>query len=602
MSASLFDVGIDLGTTNCSLAFIERVPGGLPGDAEESPVQSLAIPQVAHPGIVERFGLLPSFLYLPGPGEVAPSALALPWDTQSSESAGQYARRQAALVATRVVHSAKSWLCHADSDRRKPSLPWKVGNGDRQVSPVVASAAYLRHLVQAWNHSFAIDDPAKALERQHVVLTVPASFDPVARELTVEAARLAGLENLTLLEEPQAAFYAWLESQRAGWRRQVRVGDLLLVCDVGGGTSDFSLIEVTEKAGNLELARVAVGNHILLGGDNMDLALAHAASQELVRAGNKRLDPVQFQQLVHCCRQAKEDLLGDSSKQEQEYTLLGRGTRLVGGSIRGRVTRAMVDNCLLDGFFPRCGLEDELLKPKMGGLQEAGLAYAHDPAVTRHLALFVRRHIADLGRPVTGVLFNGGVFKSAPLRERVLALLRVWSPGAEVRTLEYTDLDRAVSVGAAYYAAARQGRGIRIRGGASRSYYLGVEIPAPAVPGMSPPIKALCVVPFGMEEGSETTIPGLELALVMGEPVRFRFFSSTHRQADRPGDWLEEWEDDLEESEALETQLVAEKPAGTLQLVRLHAKMTEVGTLELSCHSVEGPEAWKLEFEVRAQD
>ena len=599
MAEPVLDVGIDLGTTNCAISYCIKVESESGASGEE--VHTLTVPQVAHPGAVESRRLLPSFLYLPGTGEAAPGSLDLPWASGRDFSVGEFARRQSALVPMRVVHSAKSWLCHGAVDRRQPCLPWRGSPEDRKLSPVQASTAYLRHLVDAWNRQMAADNPAMRLENQAVVLTVPASFDPAAREFTVEAARAAGLENITLLEEPQAAFYAWVESLRDDWRRQVRVGDLLLVCDVGGGTTDFSLISVAENSGALELQRVAVGNHILLGGDNMDLALAHSASQELASRGIPKLSVSQFQQLVHCCRQAKESLLTDPNREAEEFTLLGQGTRLVGGSIKGQISRAMVTSCLLDGFFPVCSLTDEPKKARLGGLQEAGLPYAHDPAVTRHLAAFVRQQVAGLGRPVTGILFNGGVFKSTPLRERVLDLVRTWSEGTEVRLLKGIDLDQAVSVGAAYYGAAKRGKGIRIRGGASRSYYLGVEIPAPAVPGMEPPIKALCVVPFGMEEGTAATVPGVELSLVVGEPVRFRFFAGANRMSDKPGSWLEEWEDDLVELNPLETSLQSQKPPGTLQPVHLRASMTEVGTLELHCHSIDQTENWKLEFEARHQ-
>lgn len=600
MSQAVFDVGIDLGTTNCAVSWLRRREN-VSNETEADPVSSLPIPQVTHPSTVEPRRLLPSFMYLPGEGESAPGALDLPWASGREMAVGEFARRQGALVPTRVVHSAKSWLCHAAIDRRQPCLPWRAQPEDRRVSPVEASTVYLRHLVDAWNRQMAAENPEHTLQNQEVVLTVPASFDPAARELTVEAARAAGLEKITLLEEPQAAFYAWVESLREAWRKQVRVGDLLLVCDVGGGTTDFSLITVAEKEGALELNRVAVGNHILLGGDNMDMALAHTASQELAARGVPKLNGSQFQQLVHCARQAKESLLGDPTRESEDFTLLGQGTRLVGGSIKGQITRTMVNACLLDGFFPVCALTDEPRKPKVGGLQEAGLPYAHDPAVTRHLAAFVRHQVMELGRPVTGVLFNGGVFKSRPLRDRVIDLVRQWSGSTEVRLLEGIDLDQAVSVGAAYYGAARRGRGIRIRGGASKSFYLGVEIPAPAVPGMDPPIKALCVVPFGMEEGTSVTVPGVELSLVVGEPVRFRFFAGSNRKSDKPGDWLEEWEDELEELAPLETALQSQKPAGSLQPIHLRATMTEVGTLELHCQSTNDSESWRLEFEARGQ-
>ena len=592
MGEHLYKVGIDLGTTNCAIAFIEA------NGADDQAVQTLEIKQIVHPHSVESKDLLPSFIYLPGEGESAPQALDLPWAQDADSSAGEFARRQSSLVPTRVVNSAKSWLCNPMVDRRKPILPYKAIEDDRKISPVDASTAYLKHLVNAWDHVMAAKDKAYSLSRQDVILTVPASFDPAARELTVEAAKAAGLVHLTLIEEPQAAFYAWIESLRDEWRKHVKVGDLLLVCDVGGGTTDFSLISVENNSGSLELQRVAVGNHILLGGDNMDLTLAHVAKADLASRGIAKLDIGQFQQLMHACRQTKEVLLSDLSKAAEEYVLHGRGTKLVGGSIKGTITREMINQVLINGFFPECTLDEEPKKLRVGGLQEAGLPYASDSAVTKHLAAFVKKQVNEIGRPITGILFNGGVFKAAVLRNRVMELVRNWFEG-EVRLLDGTDLDQAVSVGAAYFGAARSGRGIRIRGGASKSYYLGVEIPAPAIPGLEPPVKALCVVPFGMENGTAAELSEVQLGLVVGEPVRFRFFSADLRKNDKAGDWQEEITAELMELPALETIVKSDKPSGSLVPITLKATMTEIGTLELHCESQLDDESWKLEFEAR---
>lgn len=592
MDEHLYKVGIDLGTTNCAIAFIEANGAG------DQAVRTFEIKQIVHPHTVESKDLLPSFMYLPGEGESSPQALGLPWSPDANNSVGEFARRQSSLIPTRVINSAKSWLCNPMVDRRKPTLPYKAIEGDRKISPVDASTAYLKHLVSAWDHVMAAKDKANCLSKQDVILTVPASFDPAARELTVEAAKAAGLTNLTLIEEPQAAFYAWIESLRDEWRTHVKVGDLLLVCDVGGGTTDFTLISVEDEDGSLGLQRVAVGNHILLGGDNMDLALAYVAKADLASRGIAKLDIGQFQQLMHACRQAKEMLLSNLNKATEEYVLHGRGTKLVGGSIKGTITREMVDNVLINGFFPECSLEDEPRKPRAGGLQETGLPYASDSAVTKHLAAFVKKQVNEIGRPITGILFNGGIFKAAVLRDRVLGLVKKWFDG-EVRLLDGTDFDQAVSIGAAYFGAARSGRGIRIRGGTSKSYYLGVEIPGPAIPGLEPAVKALCVVPFGMENGTISELSGLQLGLVVGEPVRFRFFSADLRKNDKAGDWQMEITAELVELPALETVVKSDKPSGSLVPVSLRATITEIGTLELHCESQLDDEFWKLEFEAR---
>ncbi|MBI3410373.1 MAG: Hsp70 family protein [Planctomycetes bacterium] len=601
-----FVVGIDLGTTNCALAYFDT------GAGEAPPLQHLMIPQIVQPGVVEERPLLPSFLYLPGPNEQPAGSLNLPWATGRDYCVGEFARVFGSQVPTRLVSSAKSWLCHGGVDRRQPLLPWKAPESGRRVSPLEATSYYLKHLVDAWNHLIAKDVAGHRLEQQDIILTVPASFDAVARELTVEAARAAGLEKLTLLEEPQAAFYSWIDASEDTWRDQVEVGDVVFVCDLGGGTTDLSLIAVTEEAGQLVLTRVAVGDHILLGGDNMDLALAHHAAAQFAIKGVK-LDAGQMHMLWHSCRLAKETIFSDKKLEKAPFTVLGRGSKVIGGAIKGELSRSDVEKVLVDGFFPHCPTDAVPQKQRTVGLQEIGLPYAADPGVSKHLAQFLRRNAevltqrqgAKKGRKKIGqpcaVLFNGGVFKAGPLRQRLLEVLNEWQKTG-VRELPGTDLDRAVAAGAAYYGLVRRGKGIRIRGGTARAYYIGVETSLPAVPGSPPPLKALCVVPFGMEEGTETELPAQEFGLIVGEPAEFRFLGSTTRRGDTAGILIEEWQDQIEELTPLATTLEAPGKEGRTVPVHLHSRVTEVGTLELWCQSRDGKERWKLEFNVRERD
>jgi hypothetical protein len=604
-------VGVDLGTTNSALAYVDT---GL-GDGKDPVPQELAIPQVVQPGSVQERPLLPSFLYLPGPNELPAGSLKLPWAPERDYAVGEFARNFGSQVPTRLVSSAKSWLCHAGIDRRSPVLPWKAPENARRVSPLEAATLYLKHLCEAWNAQVAKDVAENRLERQDIILTVPASFDAVARELTVEAARAAGLEHLTLLEEPQAAFYSWIETSHDQWRKQVQIGDVVLVCDVGGGTTDLSLIAVTEEAGNLVLTRVAVGDHILLGGDNMDLTLAHTVAQGFAAKGTK-LDAGQMQMLWHSCRQAKENLFGDAALASAPVAVLGRGSRLIGGTLKGELSRADAEKVLIDGFFPQCPPDAMPQRQRTVGLQELGLPYASDPAITKHLAQFLKRNGEVLAERLktgrrgskkaapqaTAVLFNGGVFKAGPLRERLVSVLNSWASstgGVPVKVLQGTDLDLAVARGAAYYGLVRRGKGVRIRGGTGRSYYVGIETSLPAVPGSPPPIKALCVVPFGMEEGTEADVPGQEFGLIVGEPAEFRFLGSTVRRSDAVGTMVEEWEGQVDELSPVATALEAPGQDGRTVPVHLHSKVTEIGTLELWCISRDNKQKWKLEFNVR---
>jgi len=601
---SRYVVGVDLGTTNNSLAFVAADGEEAGSGAPTAPIEQLAIPQIVGLNDVSPRPLLPSFLYLAGEKEFPAGALELPWKAPSDRVAGVFARDHGAKVPGRLVSSAKSWLSHPGVDRRAAILPWGADEEVKKVSPVDASAFYLTHLREAWNATIAGKADENRLEHQDILLTVPASFDAVARELTVEAAEQAGLKRITLLEEPQAAFYSWLAAQGDAWRELVKVGDVILVCDIGGGTTDLTLIAVAEEAGDLVLTRLAVGDHILLGGDNMDLALAHAVAANLPR-GMEGLDVVQRAALGHACRAAKEALFADPQKDSAAIAVLGRGSKVIGGSIKTELSREVLNTVLLDGFLPHCSPTAEPARGRRVGLTEIGLPYAADPAITRHLARFLGRQAGSLhtgGAMITpsAVLFNGGVFKSDAMRGRVLEVLSEWA-GRPVPELPSHDLDLAVARGAAHYGQVRRGGGVRIRGGVARSYYVGLETSAPAVPGVEPPIKALCVVPMGMEEGTEVDVPSSELGLIVGEPAVFRFLGSTTRREDPVGAVLDRWDpEELEELAPLETALPVEGDAtGQTVPVRLHSNVNEVGTLELWCHSTRDERRWKLEFNVR---
>ncbi len=605
-AAPQFVVGIDLGTTNSALAYATPAESG----QDTAPVSLFDVPQLVNPGEVTEQPLLPSFLYIPGDSEFVEGSLALPWEDRPAYIVGSLAQKRGAENVHRLVASAKSWLSSQNADPADAFLPIDTPEGFPKVSPLEASRQYLLHLRSAWNKKF----PATPLEEQSLLITVPASFDAAARELTQRAAQLAGFAEVTLLEEPQAAFYAWLE-RHADWRDRVKPGDLILVFDIGGGTTDFTLISVADKDGELQLERVAVGEHILLGGDNMDLALARYVNQNLA-AKNTKLDRVQFHSLWQQCRAAKEALLADeaSAKTEVPITILGRGTGLVGGSIRTKLTRDEARTLLLDGFFPVVGSTDAPQKQRHSGLMEVGLNYASDAAVTRHLAQFLMQaanragNASGIARP-THLLFNGGVLQADAIEERLITVLNTWLSEAgapPVVTLQdetkRSDLMHAVAYGAAYYGLARTGQGVRIRGGVPRTYYVGIETAMPAVPGLPAPMKALTVVPFGLEEGSQVQLPGRKLALVVGEHAVFRFFSSLSRRDDPPGLLLDDIDDQLEELAPIEVYLPPNRDQSDAKEevvpVTLESKVTETGMLELWCVATDG-RRWKLEFNVR---
>ena len=598
-------IGIDLGTTNCALAYAEVKPDADP--FAPANVQLMPIAQLVNPGEVRDEDLLPSFLYLPGPTEFPAGTLALPWDEAAGFVVGRLAQKRGVENTGRLVSSAKSWLSHSGVDRTAALLPFRAPAGVEKISPLEASRRYLEHLRHAWDAKM----PDAPFARQQALVTVPASFDAVARELTEEAAKQAGYENVTLLEEPQAAFYAWVE-RHADWRQRVSVGDLILVVDIGGGTTDIPLIAVTESDGELSLSRVAVGEHILLGGDNIDLALANVVAERLAQKGT-RIDSFQMQALWNNCRAAKEKLLEPGSNaKEQAVTILGKGSGLVGGTIKATLLREDIDRVLGEGFLPSVASTEMPVQRRRAGLQEIGLPYAADPAITRQMARFlrqqaatseqgtVRRGASGLACP-THVLFNGGVLNAALVRERITGALDQWlaEEGMDpVKPLAGEDLMHAVSRGAAYYGLARSGRGVRIRGGVPRTYYVGIESSMPSVPGFPAPLKALTVVPFGMEEGTSVLIPGREFGLVVGAPAEFRFFTSTVRKDDQPGDLIEDFGDSLLELSPMEVSFQAAENASEVAPVSFESVVTETGVLQLWCAARDG-RRWKLEFQVR---
>ena len=595
-------IGIDLGTTNSALAYIDlnrRTRDGRPD------VQTFAMPQLVAPAETAPRSLLPSFLYLPGSHDLPAGSTALPWDRQRDFVVGEFARNQGAKVPGRLVTSAKSWLCHAGVDRSAPLLPFNAPPDVVRISPVEASARYLRHMVEAWNHVMAKERDEDRLEKLPVVLTVPASFDDMARTLTVEAARKAGLENLTLLEEPQAAFYCWLCLHTAEDAGKLKPGDRCVVVDVGGGTSDFSLIQAVEQQGDLAFVREAVGDHLLLGGDNMDLALAKFVEGKLPGAG--KLDAVQYGMLTQGCRQAKEALLAPEPPAEFTVTVMGRGRSVIGGTLHAPLKASDVKQVIEEGFFPIVPRDAEPVKGPRTGLHEMGLPYVSDPAVTRHLLSFLKRQAqaqgatpGSLGR-VDAILFNGGVFQPAVLRQRVVDVLRHWydSPEHPWQPLELTNpsLDLAVAWGAAHYAWLRHTGGRRIGGGIARSYYIAVDS---AEKKEDKALTVVCVVPRRLEEGQEIVLEKPLLELALGQPVTFPLYTSTALGKYKPGEGLKLLPDQLLHFPPLHTILRGGKRAGTRNVpVKLAARTTEIGTLELFCVAQEGSNRWRLEFNVR---
>ncbi|EMH3444164.1 Hsp70 family protein [Vibrio harveyi] len=621
-----FSVGIDLGTTHCVMSFVDT-------HDENARVEVMPIPQLTAPGTVETRSQLGSFLYQPHEHEMNPQSRVLPWSSAPKALVGAIARNLGSKTPIRLVASAKSWLCHAGVNRRDAFLPAGSPEEVEKVSPLRATELYLEHLKDAWNHT----NPNHNLADQDVTITVPASFDPAARDLTAEAARNVGFVHLTLLEEPQAALYNWIDNSNDKWRDEVEVGDIVLVVDIGGGTTDLSLVEVTEDDGNLTLNRIAVGEHILLGGDNMDLALAYRLKMKLAQEG-KELQPWQVQAMTHACRDAKEALLNDSELQSVPIVVPSRGSKLLGATLKTELTQEEVQQTLVDGFFPQVAITDHPVQRNRGALTQMGLPYAQDAGITRHIAAFLSKQAnalsasgngaeaaaqdfnpfanmpgmpgadaaqsADFIKP-TAILFNGGVLKSKLLATRLEDTINEWLIEADAemaKRLTGVELDLAVASGAAYYGSVRRGQGVRIRGGIASAYYVGIESAMPAIPGMAPPMEALCVAPFGMEEGSSVDVPSQEFGLIIGQPVNFQFFGSTVRRDDLAGTHLDYWApEELEELPEIQVTLpVSEgRREGEVVPVTLASRVTELGTLYLEAIAADNGQKWHVEFDVR---
>jgi molecular chaperone DnaK (HSP70) len=593
--SSRLTVGIDLGTTHCVLA-----RGNPDAGLGEQPVHILDVPQLEAAGEVVTRPLLPSFLYLPGPHELPEGSTELPWGESEDGVVGEMARRRGAEIPDRIVHSAKSWLCHDGVDRTAPFLPRTPAEMDARVSPVQASGAYLAHLRRAWDHLQARGDADAALAVQDLVVTVPASFGEVARQLTAEAAREAGLPRVTLVEEPQAAFYAWLANQGPDIDQELERLNLILVVDVGGGTTDLTLIRVKRAEGEPELERVAVGEHLMLGGDNMDLALAALVESRLDR-GAARLDGRRWQALRQSCRLARESLLADEGPDTASVVIPGRGSALIGGQLRVELARQDVIDAVLDGFFPEVGPDAEVQRRKGLGLREWGLPYAHDTAVTRHVAAFLARYRRESGddAPVDGVLLNGGVLNPPLVARRLLDVIGGWSPGTPPRLLSTTSLDLAVALGAAYYGLVRRGRGIRIVSGLAHSVYVGLEHRKKKGRGRKRlRHAALCLAPQGMQEGQQIELDGHELSLAVGREVQFPLFTATGHRG-KVGEVLQADDERLQPLPPLHTRLPG---SGNRRVpVHLRARLSEVGTLDLVAARTDGKDDIRLEFDLRGQ-
>jgi len=600
--ASRYLIGIDLGTTNCAVAYIDT------GDAASGPspsgIRVFEVAQLAGPGEVCVAPLLPSFLYFPTEAEVSSGSVNLPWEEHPSAITGIMARNQGALTPSRQVSSAKSWLCQSAVDRTANILPYEAGPPEPMVSPVEASARYLLHFRNAWNQQMAAEDaanPQQLFENPEIVLTVPASFDEEARELTVEAARQAGLQHLTLLEEPLAAFYAWAAEHHDTLGRLLKDGELVLICDIGGGTSDFSLVRAHVQGENIEFERTAIGEHLLLGGENLDLALARHVEQKI----GTRLSLRQQHALRVRCSAAKERLLSEQSLDRLPINILGEGRSVVGQMVSSELSRDEVSELLTNGFLPLTASRDMPRRTRAAGLREIGLPYATDPAITKHLAAFLWHAAVAMGggkdsqtclddglpaeRP-DAILFNGGFCVPAVVRERITEAIGNWS-GWRPKVLNHEVLSSAVAIGAAYYGRVRRGTGLRIKAGSARTFYVGMR--------SEHGTKAVCVLPAGTNEGTTLPLLDREFSVLANRPVSFHLYSLTltHHAHGVIADLNP---DEIHRHAPLVTLLRYGKRLQQTELpVRLSVSFTEMGTLELWCESVNSPHRWRLQFELR---
>lgn len=597
-------IGIDLGTTNSAVAYIDK-------EKNASSIQIFSIPQLVSSGRVEPLPTLPSFCYLVSKEEWPKDALRLPWKEENFTFVGQFAKSHGSRVPTRLIQSAKSWLCNVAANRKDRILPIEASDISHRLSPVEASAKYLTHIKDAWNASIAQGNPAAEFEEQEIILTVPASFDEVARTLTVEAARLAGIVHLTLLEEPQAAFYSWISQHESIKLKDPhskkhssntpRAGETILVCDVGGGTTDFSLIEVQEKDNKLSFQRMAVGDHLLLGGDNMDAALAHILEKQLRDRGFPALESTQWHQLYAEARAAKESLLQPKSPDQYTVVLQGVGSSVIKGSITIAIHKEEMERILLDGFFGQYSLQEALQMHQSRGFRTVGLPYEDEPSITKHLARFLKQ-ARCLDKGVDYILFNGGALKPTLFQQAVHQSLIRWFPHKCPAILESVSLDLAVARGSAYYGKARKGLGVFIGGGLPRTYYLQIDVKESESGNIVS--KALTLLSRGAEEGAFFE-PEQVFMVSPNTPSAFHLLTSHVRLEDRQGTFVAIDEQEMQRLPSIHTIL----RYGRKQLhedqekvpVKLDIRLTAVGTLELWLQSQKSEHKWNLEFQVRSE-
>lgn len=601
LSDKRYIVGIDLGTTNSAVSYVDLQAG----KGKRPSINIFQIPQLTGAGEVARLPVLPSFLYIPGKYDISREAVVRLWHTADENFPGAFARDHGSQVPARLVSSSKSWLCHSNVDRHAGILPWGSGEDVSKVSPVKAAASFLGHIRQAWNADKG-DDDELYLENQVVIITVPASFDEVARDLTVEAARQAGLPHITLIEEPLAAFYSWLIRHEKNWSDFVSPGELILVCDVGGGTTDFTLITLREVDSTPRFERIAVGDHLILGGDNVDLALARHIELQF-RQKKQSVSGDKWKSLCHQCRQAKEVLL-DGRAESSKITLIGEGSRLIAGTLTSELELEQVQKTVIDGFFPLVDARSVQQAAARKGITEFGLPYEPEPAITRHLGWFLERH-KDEVRRVLGkdqyapdlILFNGGSLKPIVIQERIRESIRHWfkqdNPDMP-RVLENPDPDLAVALGASYYGLVKTGIGVRVGSGSARSYYLGVSVKAEAAQPVEH-CQAICLIERGLEEGSDIELKDKNFEVRANQPVCFDVYSSSYRSGDRCGD-LVDVDDTLTPLPPVQTVITyGKKGIQTALPVHIQAGYTEVGTLDIGCRSLISSHRWKLQFQLR---
>ncbi|CAN2040935.1 Hsp70 family protein [Candidatus Magnetomoraceae bacterium gMMP-15] len=598
MTQQRYIIGIDLGTTNSAVSYVDLADN----TSLQPRIKIFKIPQLTAFGEVSRLSVLPSFLYLFESYDMDPESLSLPWDVDENQITGAFARDYGAKIPSRLVSSAKSWLCHDRIDRKAPVLPWGDGDHIKRVSPVEASASYLKHIRMAWNNRMQ-DDEDNYLENQMVIITVPASFDEIARDLTIEAAHLAGIPDITLLEEPLAAFYSWLIRHENDWNEFIQPGQLILVCDSGGGTTDFTLITLREVDGSPRFERIAVGDHLILGGDNIDLTLARKVERNFGSKSLGLLNINRWQALCHQCRQAKEDILDGKSK-SKVITLVGEGSKIIGGTLSASIDFDEIKNTVLNGFFPILSPETKPDEKERKGITEFGLPYEQEPAITKHLCIFLERHIKDV-QTVIGrenprpdlILFNGGTLKSKIVQERIKSAICHWfnedNPDL-VEILTNPDPSLAVAQGASYYGLVKTGQGVRVGSGSARAYYLGVAT--------SDGGDAVCIVERGLEEGSVVKLKDKSFEVLTNQPVNFDLYSSSFRAGDLAGD-LVKIDGSLTPLPVLKTVIKYGKKAGqTVLPIQIEVDYTELGTLALWCCSAKTNHRWQLQFELRGRN